>query len=269
MKNMVKAINILLSSGLVLLLAACQSEAPDLSMPALATVDGVPMTSAVLQNYLRQQGITQPSAEQNGEALENLLQLYVVSEAAADNAEFMQQIDLQAQLELARRRILFERYAADYIERFPVSDQQLRQQYQDTVQASGRQEYRLETLIFEQRADAMQALVRIQQGESTFSQLANAGDSETPDWTNPAALPKDFRDALAQTAVGELVAVPLHSGRDWRLVRVVDSREFSPPPFAQVSEGMRADINRKKVQAWIQSLRERADIELENVSVDP
>jgi peptidyl-prolyl cis-trans isomerase C len=269
MKNMAKVKNILLCSGLVLLLAACQSEAPDLSMPSLATVNGVPITSAVLKSYLRQQGITEPSAEQNGEALENLLQLYVVSAAAADDAEFMQQTDLQAQLELARRRILFERYAADYVERFPVSDQQLRQQYQDTVKASGRQEYRLETLSFEQQADAMQALVRIQQGESSFAQLAAAGDSETLDWTNPAALPKAFRDALQQTAVGELVAVPLDSGRDWRLVRVADSREFSPPPFAQVSEGMRADINRKKVQAWIQGLRERAEIELENVSVDP
>ena len=238
-------------------------------MPALAKVNDAPITRAMLQSYLRQQGITEATAEQNGEALDNLLQLYVVSAAAADNTEFMQQADLQAQLELARRRILFERYAADYVERFPVSDEQLRQQYQDTVAASGRQEYRFETLTFEQQADAIQALVRIQQGDSSFEQLAAGGNSEMPGWTNLAAVPKDFRAAVQQTKVGDVVALPLDTGRDWRVVRIVDSREFTPPPFEQVRDGMRRDINRKKVQAWIQGLRERADIELENVSVDP
>lgn len=254
---------------LIMLLAGCQTESPDLSMPALATVNGVPVSTEVLQAYLRQQGITEPTAEQNGEALENLLQLYAVSEAAAANAEFMQQAELQAELELARRRLLFERYAADYVERFPVSDEQLRQQYQDTVAASGRREYRLQTLRFEQQADAMQALVRIQQGDSSFDELAANVSSESLDWTNPAALPQAFRAALRNTALDEVVAVPLEGGGEWRVVRVIEARAFSPPPFEQVRAGMRADINRKKVQAWIQSLRERADIELENVSVDP
>lgn len=269
MKSMIKYTKIPMLFGCALLLASCQSEAPDVSVPALAKVDGVPITSSVLQTYLRQQGITEATAEQNGEALDNLLQLYVVSEAAADNAEFMQQGDVQAALELARRRILFEHFAADYVERFPVSDEQLRQQYQDTVAASGRQEYRFETLAFEQQADAIQALVRIQQGDSSFAQLAANGSSETLGWTNLAALPQDFRAAVAKTAAGEVVPVPLDAGADWRVVRIVDTREFSPPAFEQVSEGMRADINRKKVQAWILGLRERADIELENVSVDP
>jgi len=256
-------------SGLLLVLVGCQSEAPDLSMPAVATVDDVPITRQVLRTYLRQQGITDPTAEQNGEALENLLQLYVVSSAAADDSEFMQQADLQAELELAHRRVLFERYAADYVERFPVSDEQLRQQYNETVAASGRKEYRLETLTFSQQADAMQALLRLQQGDSSFAQLAAQNGSDNLDWTNAAALPKAFRDALKQTAVGGLVRVPLEAGGDWRVVRVVDTRAFSAPAFEQVSDGMRRDINRKKVQAWMQTLRERAEIELENVSVDP
>jgi len=262
-------IAILILPGLFLVLVGCQSEAPDLSMPAVATVDDVPITRQVLNTYLRQQGITDPTAEQNGEALENLLQLYVVSSAAADDSEFMQQADLQAELELAHRRVLFERYAADYVERFPVSDEQLRQQYNETVAASGRKEYRLETLTFSQQADAMQALLRLQQGDSSFAQLAAQNGSDNLDWTNAAALPKAFRDALKQTAVGGLVRVPLEAGGDWRVVRVVDTRAFSAPAFEQVSDGMRRDINRKKVQAWMQTLRERAEIELENVSVDP
>ena len=256
-------------TGLLLLLVGCQSGAPDLSMPAVATVDDVPITHQVLNTYLRQQGITDPTEEQNGEALENLLQLYVVSSTAADDSEFMQQADLQAELELAQRRVLFERYAADYVERFPVSDEQLRQQYNETVAASGGKEYRLETLTFTQQADAMRALLRLQQGDSSFAQLAAQNDSDKLDWTNVAALPKAFRDALKQTAVGELVPVPLEAGDHWRVVRVVDTRAFSAPAFEQVSDGMRRDINRKKVQAWMQTLRERAEIELENVSVDP
>ncbi len=267
-----KNINIIKFIGLysltALMLTACQSSESDLTMPALATVDGQPISNSLLQTYLQQQGITEPTAEQNGEALDNLIQLFAVSAAATDDAKFIQQADLQAQLELARRRLLFEAYAKEYVARFPISDQQLLQQYQDTVAASGAHEYQFDTLTFADQAAAVAALVQLQRGESDFQQLAASTGSEQLGWMNLAAAPEDFRNAVLKTAVDEVVPLPLASGNGWRVVRIADRRKFDPPSFAQVSDGMRADINRKKVQAWIQGLRERADVQLENVTVD-
>lgn len=255
--------------GLLPLLAlpGCNREGTDLSVPALATVDGVPITRTLLNVYLEQQGISEPTPEQTGEALNNLIQLFAVSNAAREE-DSLQSAELMAELELQHRRLLFERYAQDYIERYPTSDAELRTQYQETVASTGGLEYRLETLIFTDEQQALSSILSVQNNESLYTQLRAGTRTEVLDWVELSRLPAEYAEAIRNTPVGGIVPLPLPSPQGARLVKVLETRPFEAPPFEQVSEGMRRDLNRQKVEAWTNRLRENAEVVLENVRVE-
>lgn len=252
------------------LLLACQQQSTDLSMPALAKVDGEPITRSVLDAYLAQQGIAEPTPEQTGTALQNLIQLYAVSNQAK-NSEVINDPLLRARLELQQRRMLFEAAASNYAERFPTSDVDLERQYQQTVKETGRLEYRLNAINFGDQQAALQAIVDIQAATKRFDAFA-AGTGDTVEvadlgWVTLSNLPANAADAIRKTAVNKVAAVPVQTAAGWSVLQVAETRNFTPPPFDEVKEGIRRDLNRKKVEAWVESVRERAAVELENVTV--
>lgn len=257
---------IYISLVLLLVLSACSGESTDLSLPSVATVDGVPITRTLLNVYLEQQGISNPTPEQTGEALNNLIQLFAVSNAAREDDQ-LQSAKLSAELELQHRRLLFERYAESYIERYPTSDSELQQQYRQTVSSAGGQQYRLETVIFENEQQALDAILALQNG-ADYGQFSSSQRVEVLDWIDLTRIPADFAQAIKRTQPEAVAPVPLPSPQGWRLVKVLETRAFTPPPFEQISDGMRRDLNRQKVEAWTKRLRENADIELENVQVE-
>lgn len=250
----------------LLLLAGCSGDGTDLSLPSVATVDGVPVTRTLLNVYLEQQGITDPTPEQSGEALNNVIQLFAVSNAAREDSD-LQSAKLMAELELQHRRLLFERYAESYVERYPTSDTELQQQYQQTVASAGGLQYRLETVIFPDQLQAQQAILALQNG-GDYAQLSSAQRVEVLDWVDLTRVPADLAQAIKRTKADAVAPVPLPSPQGWRLVKVLETRPFTPPPFDQVSDGMRRDLQRQKVEAWTSRLRENAKVELENVQVD-
>ncbi len=250
----------------LLLLSGCNREGADLSVPSVATVDGAPITRTMLNVYLEQQGITDPTPEQSGEAVNNLIQLFSVSNAAQEDNAF-QSAELHAALELEQRRLLFDRYAADYIERYPTSDAELQKQYRETVANAGGEQYRLETIVFPNEQEALSAILALQDGGS-YTELSAANRTEALNWIDLSQVPGDYADAIKNTSTDDIVPVPLPSPQGWRLLKVVETRPFSPPAFDQVSDGMRRDLNRQKVELWINRLREKADVELENVRVE-
>lgn len=257
---------LLIILGLFSLLSGCSGEGTDLSVPSLATVDGVPITRTLLNVYLEQQGITDPTPEQSGEALNNLIQLFAVSNAAREE-DRLQSPKLMAELELQHRRLLFERYAEDYVQRYPTSDDELRKQYQETVANTGGLEYRLETLIFPDEQQALSSILSVQDDESLYTQLRAGTHAEVLDWVELSRMPGEYAQAIRNTPVGGIAPVPLPSPQGWRLVKVLETRPFDAPSFEEVRDGMRRDLNRQKVEAWTSRLRENADVELENVQV--
>ena len=90
----------------VMAVSACEQTSTDLSLPALARVDGDPITKDILDAYMQQQGISSPTPEQAGAALQNLIHLYVVSNSLKNSKE-INDSKLLARLELQERRILF------------------------------------------------------------------------------------------------------------------------------------------------------------------
>ncbi len=250
----------------LILLNGCSREGADLSVPAVATVDGEPITGTLLNVYLEQQGISNPTPEQSGEAVNNLIQLFAVSNAAQQDARF-QTARLHAALELERRRLLFDRYAADYVERFPISDSELRKQYQETIADAGEQQYRLETVIFPDEQQALGAILELQ-NDTSYTQLVAANRTEILDWIDLSQIPGDYAEAVKNTELGEVVQIPLPSAQGWRLLKVLETRPFNPPAFDQVSAGMRRDLNRQKVEVWINRLGEKAEVVLDNVRVE-
>lgn len=257
---------VFISLLLSMLLVSCSREGTDLSVPALATVDGERITRTILNAYLSEQGISDPTPEQTGTALDNLIKLYVVSNAAKQDAN-LQTPELLATLELQQRRVLFEQFATNYVSRFPTSDTELQRQYRETLSGVGNSQYSLASMTFADEQQALTTILALQEGAS-WDELAEQNNTEVLGWVDLTQLPTDYVGAIRSTKPNQVAPIPLSSPQGWRVIKLLEVREFTPPDFAQVSEGMRRDLNRQKVEARISQLRERAGIVLENVQVE-
>lgn len=254
----------------VLLLTGCGSGGggTDMSVPPVATVDGEPISRTLLEAYLSDQGIQEPSPEQRGQALQNLIRLQSVVNYT-ERIKFAAKSQVRAQLELARKRRLFELYTQHYAQENPVSTSDLRSAYSQRVKAAGGRQYKLRVVSYPDEKEAQDAILSLKQ-DRTFSELVEQARTDGHlvrelGWIDLSGFPEDYAATLKELEPGEHAPTPMRGPDGWMVVRLEDSRSFQPPSFRDVREGIRRDLEKKRVEAWVNTLREKAEVEMKNV----
>jgi len=258
-------------NALLAVVAACLlagSGGADTSVPPVATVDGKSISRALLDAYLADQGIQEPSPEQRGQALQNLIRLQSVVNYA-ERINFTDKPGVQARLELAGKRRLFDLYTRHYAEQNPIDNSDLRSAYNKRVQAAGGQQYKLRIVVYPDEQAAQAAMLSLRQGESFASLVARARGNgypvRQPEWIDLSGFPKDYTEILRQLESGDHAPVPMQGPDGWMVIRVEDSRPFQPPSFEDVRDGIRRNLEQQRVEAWIRTLANKAEVEMENV----
>ncbi|MCG8465947.1 MAG: peptidyl-prolyl cis-trans isomerase [Xanthomonadales bacterium] len=261
----------LLGAGLLLMLAACQSQ-QDSGIDdsnALAWVDGAPITPAMVDQFLKLRGQTQADADTRKGALRELIRL----QAMVNSAE-SQGVDndaaVQAELMLGRQRVLINHFTNRFVEQRPVTDEELRQAYNTTVKRSGQQQVRLDSILYVDQQAAVRALVAVEEG-STFEQLMTEARGanipvENLDWIDLSQIPEDYTPVVEDAEVGAVIPVPLrdqYQGQPaWRIFRVADRKRFQPPSFDEVKPGLEQQVRRQKLLEWSQRLLSKSEVKM-------
>jgi peptidyl-prolyl cis-trans isomerase C len=60
---------------------------------------------------------------------------------------------------------------------------------------------------------------------------------------------------------GDITSEPVQSQFGWHVIKLEDSRASAPPPFEDVKDRVKVLVQRKKLQAYLDELREGAKIE--------
>jgi peptidyl-prolyl cis-trans isomerase C len=261
----------LLGAGLLLMLAACQSQQDSAidDSNALAWVDGAPITPAMVDQFLKLRGQTQADADTRKGALRELIRL----QAMVNSAE-SQGVDndaaVQAELMLGRQRVLINHFTNRFVEQRPVTDEELRQAYNTTVKRSGQQQVRLDSILYVDQQAAVRALVAVEEG-STFEQLMTEARGanipvENLDWIDLSQIPEDYTPVVEDAEVGAVIPVPLrdqYQGQPaWRIFRVADRKRFQPPSFDEVKPGLEQQVRRQKLLEWSQRLLSKSEVKM-------
>ena len=262
--------NALLAMAMACLLAGCGpgSGDADMSAPPVATVDDEPISRGLLDAYLSDQGIQEPTPEQRGEALQNLIRLQSVVNYT-ERINFTDEADVQARLALAHKRRLFDLYTRHYAEQNPIDNGDLRSAYNQRVQAAGGREYKLRIVVYPDEQAAQAAILSLKQDRSfddLVEQARAAGHPvREPGWIDLGGFPRDYAKTLKQLEPGGHAPVPMQGPEGWMVVNLQDSRPFQPPSFEQVREGIRRSLEQERVKAWVETLEKKAEVEMNNV----
>ena len=176
--------------------------------------------------------------------------------------------DYKNQMELARQTILIRALFADYQKKNPVTDAELKGEYDKFSAANGGKEYRARHILVEKEDEAKSIIAAIKGGAKFEDQAkakskdpgsgANGGDL---DWANAASYVTEFSEAMIKLEKGQMTEAPVKSQFGFHIIRVDDVRQAKLPSFEELKPQIAQQMQQQKLAEFQKSLREKAKIQ--------
>ena len=176
--------------------------------------------------------------------------------------------DFKVQMELARQTILIRALFADYQKKNPVTDAELKGEYDKFAAANGGKEYKARHILVEKEAEAKAIIASLKKG-GKFEDIAKK-QSKDPgsgakggdlDWANPGSYVPEFSEALSKLNKGQLTDTPVKTQFGYHVIRVDDIRTAQLPDFEQVKPQIAQQMEQQRLGAFQEDLRKKAKVE--------
>ncbi|SFO36218.1 peptidyl-prolyl cis-trans isomerase C [Variovorax sp. PDC80] len=176
--------------------------------------------------------------------------------------------DYKNQLELARQAILIRALFENYRKTNPVSDADVKAEYDKFVAANGGKEYKARHILVETEDQAKKIMADLKKG-GKFEDIAkkqskdpgsgaNGGDL---DWANPANFVPEFSEAMIKLKKGETTPAPIKTQFGWHIIRVDDIRQAQLPKIEDIKPQITQQLQQQRLQKYQEDLRAKAKIE--------
>ena len=180
-----------------------------------------------------------------------------------DNTE-----DFKNQNELSSQSLLINELFDLYQKANPVSDAELKVEYDKFAAANSGKEYRARHILVEKEADAKAIIAQLKKG-GKFEEIAkksskdpgsgaNGGDL---DWANAANFVPEFSQALTTLAKGKMTETPVKTQFGFHIIRLDDVRQAQLPKFDDVKAQVAQQLQQQKLAKFQEELRAKAKIE--------
>ena len=255
-------------------LAACQPKTAGTAIndnsPAVATVNGVPITRSFWEFYIK--GITggkspaDLTADQRSQALDNLIRAQVVADHATRDG-LDKSGDTAYMLELARLNVLQQAVEERYLKDREPTEQELRAEYETQLAAMPKTEYHARHILVATEPFAQKIIERLNKGEK-FEALAKSESMDSSKnnggdlgWFTPGRMVPEFAGAVMALKPGEFTHSPVQTQYGWHVIQLLETREVTPPPFDQVRQRLVQVVQAKKFRIYQDELMRNAKIE--------
>lgn len=176
--------------------------------------------------------------------------------------------DYKSQMELARQTILIRELFADYQKKNPVTDAEVKAEYDKFAAANGGKEYKARHILVEKEDEAKKIIADLKKG-GKFEDIAkkqskdpgsgaNGGDL---DWATAASYVPEFAEAMVKLKKGEMTSAPVKSQFGWHVIRVDDIREAQLPKLEDIKPQIAQQLQQQKLAQFQDSLRKSAKVE--------
>ena len=176
--------------------------------------------------------------------------------------------DFKTQMELARQTILIRSLFADYQKKNPISDADIKAEYDKFAAANSGKEYKASHILVETEDEAKAIIASIKKG-AKFEDIAKK-QSKDPgsgakggdlDWANPSSYVPEFTEALLKLKKGQTTDTPVKSQFGYHVIRVDDIRSAQLPAFEEVKPQIAQQMQQQKLAAFQEELRKKAKVE--------
>ncbi len=253
----------MLSAALVALLAA-----PALAQN-LAMVNGKPVPSSRVKAL--QQQIEASGRPVTPEVLAQIKEELIAREVFMQEAKkrgLDASDEYKNQLELARQTLLIRQLFTDFQQQNPVSDAEIKAEYDKFSAANGGKEYRVRHILVDREDEAVALIAQIKKG-ANFEDVAkkaskdpgsgaNGGDL---DWAAAGSYVPEFSGAMVKLAKGQMTDTPVKSQFGFHIIRVDDVRETQLPKLEEVKPQIAQQLQQQKLSTYQEGLRSKAKIQ--------
>lgn len=234
-----------------------------------AMVNGISIPQARLD--LRVKAATaqgQPDSPELRNAIrEDMINLEVLAQEAV-KLGLDKNPDVIQQAEISKQQILAGAYVQDHTKSHPISEDQLKQEYDKLKANLGKSEYNARHILVETEADAKAIIAQLGK-KGNFEKIAkekskDAGSKENGGslgWAVPNNFVPEFANALTSLKKGAYTKDPVKTQFGWHIIKLDDVRDLNVPAFEVVKPQLQQRLHQQAVQGMINDLRSKAKIE--------
>lgn len=248
------------------LIAAAPAGAADKG-GAVATVNGQAIPQNTFNAFIAQQKAqgTPDSPELQAAVKEELIRREILVQEAKKKG-LDKNPNVQGQIELARQAVLIQAFLSDYVRAHPISDDQLKKEYDAIKGNLGSTEFKAKHILVATEEEAKAIIAKLEKGES-FAELAkqskDPGSREKGGelgWNPSNVYAKPFADALTKLKKGDMTKTPVKTDFGYHVIVLEDTRPLNPPPFEQIKPQLQQRAQQQQIEQLVKSLRESAKV---------
>jgi peptidyl-prolyl cis-trans isomerase C len=253
----------------ITLLAALAMATPLVALAQnVAIVNGKAVPKARVEALAAQVARQPGQKPPQGELEKQLRDEVVMREIFMQEAErrgLQSSAEYKQQMELARQGLLIRELFEDYKKKNPVTDDEVKTEYEKLKAQSNEKEYRARHILVEKEDEAKSLLDQLKKG-AKFEELAkksskdpgsaqNGGDL---DWATPSSYVAEFSQAMTKLEKGQVVDTPVKSQFGWHIIKLDDVRDPQFPPLADVTPQLKQRLEQQKLAKFRDDLKNKA-----------
>jgi len=248
--------------------AAPKASAPVAKNGVLATVNGQPIPKAVYDVFLEDQ--VARGAPNNAEVQKAIREELVRREVMAQEARKLgldKKPGFQIRVDMLRQTALVGSYIDSYVKAHPVTDADIKKEYQQLVAKNAKREYKVRHILVE-KEDHAKAIIAKLKGGAKFADLAkeskdtgSAANGGDLGWNSTDAYVKPFSEAMVKLEKGKYTTTPVKSEYGYHVIELDDVRDATPPPFDQVKPQLKQRMQQQVIEKHIAELMKKSKVQ--------
>ncbi len=175
--------------------------------------------------------------------------------------------DVQGQIDLARQGVLIGAYLNDYVRTHPVTEDQIKKEYEDIKAKLGNKEYKVRHVLVEKEDEAKAIIEKLKKGEKIDDLAKDSKDPGSKErggdlgWANSASFVPPFSAAMTKLEKGKFTETPVKTDFGWHVIQLEDTRELNLPQIDTAKAQISQQLQQRMVQKHIDELRAKAKVE--------
>ena len=175
--------------------------------------------------------------------------------------------DIAAQAEAARQAFFVRAYVQDYVKKNPISDADLKAQYETIKAQLGNTEYKARHILVKDEADAKAIIDNLKKGakfEELAKQSIDPGSKDNGgslDWASAGNFVKPFSDALTALTKGKYTETPVKTDFGYHIIMLEDTRPLTVPAFEEIKPRLLQQAQGQQVNKMVEALRAKAKVD--------
>lgn len=254
---------------LALIAIAASFASSSASAQNLAVVNGKAIPSSRADQMVKQvlaQGQAKDSPELRDAIKKDLIAREVMMQEAVKQG-YDKKPEVKQALENARQTIVITALAREYVAKHPVSDAEIKAEYDRYIKQTGDKEYHIRHILVENEADANAIIAKIK-GGAKFEELAkqskdtgSAGNGGDLDWASPSQLPPEFAAGVTSLQKGQVTEKPVKTQAGYHVIKVDDVRTAKLPTLDELKPQIADALSQQKLASYQEEMVKKAKVQ--------